>query len=40
MKVWGKAAERDHFELLDSFTKLRYHPVVSFLMFLKIVPRV
>jgi hypothetical protein len=39
-KVWGKSAQRDHFELLESFNTLRYHPVIQFLMWLRIVPRV
>ncbi len=35
----GKAAQRDHFDLLERYTALRYHPLVQFLMFIRFIPR-
>ncbi len=36
---YGKAAQRDHFDLLERYTVLRYHPLVQFLMFIRFIPR-
>lgn len=38
-RVWGKSAQRDHFELLESYNQLRYNPIIDFLMWLHIIPR-
>lgn len=38
-KIYGKAAQADHFELLQEYCELRDHPLVQFLMFLRLVPR-
>jgi len=32
LKIFGKTAQRDHFELLSQYTELRYNPLVNFLM--------